>query len=1088
MKGLAFLLLLIPAAASAATHRVPSDYATIQAGIDACSEGDTVLVAPGTYTGAGNRDLNFHGVNLVLTSEAGAEATVIDCEHESRAITFGSGEGPSSLVSGFTLYQGSEWNGGAIHCEDASPTLRELVIDDCVAQGIGGGLYLRHSSASFTFSTVRNCQAGSPISWGGGGGGLGAYVSSPLIHDVRFERNTVWAGDVGGECCPEANGGGVFLQYCDVDLHHLVFYQNQAIFYTGGNGSGQGGGLYSRGDITLSDATFVGNGARRGSGSVIKVIDGTLALERVLIAYNGIGWFSPGLPVVGDVTASCCLSYGNTGGNWVGGLDGQEGINGNLTINPWLCGWKEGVLTVSEVSPCLPENNSCGALIGALGMGCSGPAPDGFVASADRSDGVFMTWGWTGSPPSGFQIERDHETVLVGVDPQQRSWLDSAAEVGEHDYALRAIIDGGASPLAYAEGKRLTPDIVVTSPNGGEVLHFGAQVNLRWLPDAGETGELVDVELSRSGPDGPWETLFAGTAHDGQETWIVAGEYSTNCYLRVKSPDREDISDAPFKVGTHETRVPEDAGTVAEALLATARHDTVTLAPGSYFEHGLSMVSGAVLRGDVDAPGSVLVNGQWLGRILDCSNTDEETLVEGLTFLNGHVVGSGGAMVAQSAKLTVQHCRFIGNTATGSGGAISMGNYGTHPRFRHCVFEGNSCGQSGGAISIPNVSASFFDCRFAMNSANDGGAVYAHLSDPDFQRCHFEENHAVYSGGAAYLSWVLIGVTPAPIQSCVFVRNHSGGDGGALHLTLADVELTHLTFVANDAQGSGSAIFTNSYSLLPIISKCLIWGSGQGAVIGCAEESPLLDCCDLFVEGEDAWAGCVAGQLGANGNVSLDPRFCNPDAGDFRLMPDSPCLPANNDCGVLIGAFGEGCDNTPVLLSSFTATPAAGAVDLTWQASLGEFRLTAAVGETTWDVPWTATGEGVYAARDVSPQLAPGGGFVYTLEGREPGETWQLLRALTVTVPPAFATRLFKPHPNPFNPKVTVPFSLAAPGRVRVEVFDLAGRRVATLADRRFGGGAHDLTWDGADQASGVYLLRFSAAGHTQSKRLVLLR
>ncbi|MCB9513104.1 MAG: T9SS type A sorting domain-containing protein [Candidatus Latescibacteria bacterium] len=93
-----------------------------------------------------------------------------------------------------------------------------------------------------------------------------------------------------------------------------------------------------------------------------------------------------------------------------------------------------------------------------------------------------------------------------------------------------------------------------------------------------------------------------------------------------------------------------------------------------------------------------------------------------------------------------------------------------------------------------------------------------------------------------------------------------------------------------------------------------------------------------------------------------------------------------------------------------------------------------------------------------------------------------------MTVPPAFVTRLLEPHPNPFNPKVTVPFSLAAPGRVRVEIFDLAGRRVATLADRPFTAGAHDLTWDGADQASGVYLLRFSSTGHTESKRLVLLR
>jgi hypothetical protein len=53
---------------------------------------------------------------------------------------------------------------------------------------------------------------------------------------------------------------------------------------------------------------------------------------------------------------------------------------------------------------------------------------------------------------------------------------------------------------------------------------------------------------------------------------------------------------------------------------------------------------------------------------------------------------------------------------------------------------------------------------------------------------------------------------------------------------------------------------------------------------------------------------CIAGQEGIDGNFSADPLFCNVGIGDVGLANEtSPCLPANNDCGVLIGALDEGC-------------------------------------------------------------------------------------------------------------------------------------------------------------------------------------
>ncbi len=83
--------------------------------------------------------------------------------------------------------------------------------------------------------------------------------------------------------------------------------------------------------------------------------------------------------------------------------------------------------------------------------------------------------------------------------------------------------------------------------------------------------------------------------------------------------------------------------------------------------------------------------------------------------------------------------------------------------------------------------------------------------------------------------------------------------------------------------------------------------------------------------------------------------------------------------------------------------------------------------------------------------------------------------------------------PNPFNPQTHVLFSLAEPGRVQVSVYDIAGRRVAVLADQAFDAGSQDLLWNGLDDAgravsSGVYFVRIDGAGLSASLRAALLR
>ena len=89
-------------------------------------------------------------------------------------------------------------------------------------------------------------------------------------------------------------------------------------------------------------------------------------------------------------------------------------------------------------------------------------------------------------------------------------------------------------------------------------------------------------------------------------------------------------------------------------------------------------------------------------------------------------------------------------------------------------------------------------------------------------------------------------------------------------------------------------------------------------------------------------------------------------------------------------------------------------------------------------------------------------------------------------LPQEFA--LLPPYPNPANAALSIPFALAASGDARLELFNLGGQRVETLWEGVRPAGGHLLRWDSGGNASGVYLIRLSAGGRMQSRKVMLLR
>ena len=93
----------------------------------------------------------------------------------------------------------------------------------------------------------------------------------------------------------------------------------------------------------------------------------------------------------------------------------------------------------------------------------------------------------------------------------------------------------------------------------------------------------------------------------------------------------------------------------------------------------------------------------------------------------------------------------------------------------------------------------------------------------------------------------------------------------------------------------------------------------------------------------------------------------------------------------------------------------------------------------------------------------------------------------------AAVTRLYQNHPNPFNPRTAIKFSLAADGPAKLIIYDVNGRRIRTLVDQGLKAGAHEVVWDGTDDAghtvtSGVYWSQLQAGDYSSNKKMVVLK
>ena len=273
--------------------------ATIQAAIDIATDNDEVVVAAGTYTGLGNRDLDFYGKAITLSSTNPDDpnvvaSTIIDCQGNSnnrhRGFYFHSGEDTNSVVTGFSIINGYDSYGAGIQCEDSDPLISHCIIRD---MGDGSGIYCVNSSAEIRDCTISNCAD----------------------YGIRGLSGSI------SRCVISGNGnGGIYTSATQIN----------SCLITGNSSSNYGGGIYCTGNSTaITNCTITNNSAGLKGGGIYCYYSSPKITNCIFAnnANHAIYEYQSADPFV-----NYCLFYNNPDGDYYD-RDTSSTLTGASTIN-----------------------------------------------------------------------------------------------------------------------------------------------------------------------------------------------------------------------------------------------------------------------------------------------------------------------------------------------------------------------------------------------------------------------------------------------------------------------------------------------------------------------------------------------------------------------------------------------------------------------------------------------------------------------------------------------------------------------------------------------------------------------------------
>jgi hypothetical protein len=560
-----FLFLLLAGGSWARVWNVASDGTgdapTIQAAIDSCVSGDTVLAAPGTYAGAGNRDIDFMGRAIVVLSLSGPDVTIVDCGGSAgeyhRGFYFHSGEDTTSVLQGFTIRNGYSDEGGGICCHASSPRILGNILTGNFASGGGGGIYcegthsiisgntISHNEVSVWLAAAQNagktgafdpaslalagsrppsggnlccmtdssCVESNTISGGIATLGSAVYCAGSV---VRLRRNTITAnGGVYTEGTVCFLSGDYSIEENTISNNH-TWYNGGGLYCSGGEyrivgnvisgnegfgqGTGAGGGMYCGGGMyTIEGNDIDGNWTPRAGGMIFF---GSGSIRNNRITHNFTSFAGP------------CKSYATLSEGDVPSLDTGGGI------------------AVYGSGPLVIANNLImrnGASWGG-GISCIGSSPE-IVEN-------IIVWNGVGQNPCGVRDMYGGQgggIYCYGASPAiARNTIYANTAGGEGDYAAGAGI--------YCESSS-SPDIRQNILMNNHVYNLANAAGIYCADSTSAPSVACNDAYGNSNAD------YGGTL--GDQTWINGNFSSDPLFCDAESGDYGLHSMSPCLAGHH---------------------------------------------------------------------------------------------------------------------------------------------------------------------------------------------------------------------------------------------------------------------------------------------------------------------------------------------------------------------------------------------------------------------------------------------------------------------------------------------------------------------------------------------------------